>query len=245
MVNQTIEMEEIKKKSEDKLRIALEEAKILFNLPNIPRIIEGFDISNIEGKDATGSMVYFLEGKPYNKYYRHFKIRSKASPDDVAMMKEVIKRRYSMLLEKNYELPDLILVDGGKGQVNAGVSVLKELGLDGIPIIGLAKKFEEIYIQNQKKPIILSNNSPLLELFQRVRDEAHRFAVKLHKKQRVKRITGSVLDNIKGIGPVNRNKLLTHFGSVANIKKASLEELTQVVGTNLAQTIIKELKKLI
>ncbi len=245
MVNQTIEMDEIKKKSEDKLRIALEEAKTLLNLPNVPRIIEGFDISNIEGKDATGSMVYFLEGKPYNKYYRHFKIRSKASPDDVAMMKEVIKRRYSMLLEKNYELPDLILVDGGKGQLNAGISVLRELGLDGIPIFGLAKKFEEIYIPNQKEPIVLPNNSPLLELFQRVRDEAHRFAVKLHKKQRLKRITGSVLDNIKGIGPVYRNKLLTHFGSVANIKKASLEEISQVVGPSVAQTIIKELNKLI
>jgi len=244
MVNQAIEMETIKRKAEEKLLKALEDAKDLFILPAIPRIIEGFDISNIEGKDATGSMVYFLEGKPYKKYYRHYNIRSKLTPDDVGMMKEVIKRRYTMLLERNYSLPDLILVDGGKGQLNAAHSVLEDLGIDGIPIIGLAKKFEEIYVPDKKDPINLPMNSPLLELFQQVRDEAHRFAVRLHKKRRIKRITGSKLDDIKGIGPTTRNKLLTHFGSLANIKKASQEEISQVVGTNLAKTIIKELKNL-
>ncbi|MEJ2295423.1 MAG: excinuclease ABC subunit UvrC, partial [Candidatus Lokiarchaeota archaeon] len=164
MVNQAIEIESIKRKSEEKLERALEEAKEVLNLPDFPRIIEGFDISNIEGKDATGSMVYFLEGKPYKKYYRHYNIRSKSTSDDVAMMKEVLKRRYSMFLERNYTLPDLILVDGGKGQLNAGISVLKDLGLDGIPIIGLAKRFEEIYIPEKKEPINLPRNSPLLEL---------------------------------------------------------------------------------
>jgi len=244
MVNQAIEMETIKRKAEEKLLKALEDAKDLFILPAIPRIIEGFDISNIEGKDATGSMVYFLEGKPYKKYYRHYNIRSKLTPDDVGMMKEVIKRRYTMLLERNYSLPDLILVDGGKGQLNAAHSVLEDLGIDGIPIIGFAKKFEEIYVPDKKDPINLPINSPLLELFQQVRDEAHRFAVRLHKKRRIKRLTSSKLDDIKGIGPTTRNKLLTHFGSLANIKKASQEEISQVVGTNLAKTIIKELKNL-
>lgn len=244
MVNQAIEMNIIKERSEQKIMKALEEAKALFSLSNTPRIIEGFDISNIEGKDATGSMVYFLEGKPYKKYYRHFKIRSKSTPDDIAMMKEVIRRRYSMLLERNYTLPDLILVDGGKGQLNAGISVLKDLGLEGIPIIGLAKRFEEIFIPNQKEPIVLLTNSPLLELFQHIRDEAHRFAIRLHKKQRIKRITGSILDDIKGIGPVTRNKLLSYFGSVNNIKKATLEELSQVVGNKLAEAIFNDLKKL-
>lgn len=244
MVNQAIEMNIIKERSEQKIMKALEEAKALFSLSNTPRIIEGFDISNIEGKDATGSMVYFLEGKPYKKYYRHFKIRSKSTPDDIAMMKEVIRRRYSMLLERNYTLPDLILVDGGKGQLNAGISVLKDLGLEGIPIIGLAKRFEEIFIPNQKEPIVLPTNSPLLELFQHIRDEAHRFAIRLHKKQRIKRITGSILDDIKGIGPVTRNKLLSYFGSVNNIKKATLEELSQVVGNKLAEAIFNDLKKL-
>ena len=241
IVEQEIQMEEIKNKEEDQIKKALEEAKEIFNLPKAPRIIEGFDISNIEGTDATGSMVYFLEGYPYNKNYRHFKIRTKSTPDDVAMMKEVIKRRYTMILERNLELPDLILVDGGKGQLNAGHSVLKDLGIGGIPIIGLAKKFEEIYVPNKKDPIILPKNSHLLKIFQRVRDEAHRFAVRLHKKQRVKRVKRSVLDDIKGIGPATRNKLLTTFGSVNNIIKASPEEIAQVVGKKLADTILKKL----
>ena len=241
IVEQEIQMEEIKKKEEDQIQNALEEARVIFNLPKVPRIIEGFDISNIEGTDATGSMVYFLEGRPYNKYYRHYNIRTKSTPDDVAMMKEVIKRRYTMILKNNLILPDLILVDGGKGQLNAGFSVLKELGIEGIPIIGLAKKFEEIFIPNQKEPIILPRNSNLLKIFQRVRDEAHRFAVNLHKKQREKRVRRSVLDDIKGVGPATRTKLLRHFGSVENIKKANLETLAQVVGKKLADTILNEL----
>ncbi len=243
IVDQEILMEKIKIKEENQIQKALEEAKTILNLPKIPRIIEGFDISNIEGTDATGSMVYFLEGQPYKKYYRYFKIRSKSTPDDVAMMKEVIKRRYTMLIENNFSLPDLILVDGGKGQLNAGYSVLKELGIEGIPIIGLAKKFEEIFVPNEKNPIILPKNSNLLKIFQRVRDEAHRFAVKLHKKQREKRVKRSVLDDIKGIGPTTRNKLLKKFGSVNNIKQASLEDLAEIVGKKLAGFILKELKK--
>ncbi|MBA7550169.1 UvrABC system protein C [subsurface metagenome] len=147
-----------------------------------------------------------------------------------------------MVLKRSLELPDLIVVDGGKGQLNAGVSVLQELGLE-IPIIGLAKKYEEIYIPNKKDPIILPKNSPLLKLFQRVRDEAHRFAVRLHKKQRKKRITRSILDDIEGIGPITRNKLLNHFGSVANIKKATQEEISQIVGKKLAKLILEELNK--
>ena len=241
IVEQEIQMELIKKKEGDQIQKALEEAKEILNLPNVPRIIEGFDISNIEGTDATGSMVYFLEGRPYNKNYRYFNIRTKSTPDDVAMMKEVIKRRYIMLLENNLTLPDLILVDGGKGQLNAGFSVLKELGIEGIPIIGLAKKFEEIFVPNKKEPIILPRNSNLLKIFQQVRDEAHRFAIKLHKKQREKRVQKSVLDDIKGIGPALRNKLLKHFGSVDNIRKSTPEAITQVVGKKLADIISKEL----
>jgi excinuclease ABC subunit C len=241
MVDQEILMEKIKIKEEDQIQKALEEAKKILNLPKIPRVIEGFDISNIEGTDATGSMVYFLEGRPYNKYYRYFKIRSKSTPDDVAMMKEVIMRRYTMLIENNFTLPDLILVDGGKGQLNAGYSVLKELGIEGIPIIGLAKKFEEIFVPNEKNPIILPKNSNLLKIFQRVRDEAHRFAIKLHKKQREKRVKRSVLDDIKGIGPATRNKLLKNFGSVNKIKISSVEAIAEVVGKKLADTILKEL----
>ena len=242
MVEQQIQMEDIKMNEQEYRVKVLKETKQILNLSKKPKIIEGFDISNIEGKDATGSMVYFLDAKPYNKNYRHYKIRSKSTPDDVAMMKEVIKRRYTMLLERNLELPDLILVDGGKGQLNAGISILNELSLD-IPIIGLAKKFEEIYVPGEKEPIVLPEDSLTLKLFQRVRDEAHRFAVRLHKKQREKRIVGSVLDNIKGIGPATRNKLLKHFGSVENIKIASKEELSKLVGKKLAENIKNKFNK--
>ncbi len=243
MVEQEIQMEKIKNKEEDLIKTILDEIKSLLNLSKPPKIIEGFDISNIEGSDATGSMVYFLDGKSYKNFYRHYKIKSKSTPDDVAMMKEVIRRRYNMLLQKNLELPDLILVDGGKGQLNAAVSVLKSLGLEGIPTIGLAKRLEEIYLPNKKDPIVLSNNSPILKLFQQIRDEAHRFAVRLHKKLREKRITGSILDNIKGVGPTTRNKLLKHFGSVNNIKTAKVEELSPIVGKKLAELILKELNR--
>ena len=242
MVFQQVQMEEIQMNDQEFRKKILEEAKNILNLPRLPKIIEGFDISNIEGVDATGSMVYFLDGKPYNKYYRHYKIRSKSTPDDVAMMKELLRRRYNMLLERNMELPDLILVDGGKGQLNAGILILKELNLS-IPIIGLAKKYEEIYLPSKKEPIVLPKSSSVLKLFQRVRDEAHRFAIKLQKKQRKKRITGSILDDIEGVGPVTRNKLLNHFGSVDNIKNASLNELSEIVGKKLANTIIKKIKR--
>ncbi|MFX1386185.1 MAG: excinuclease ABC subunit UvrC [Promethearchaeota archaeon] len=242
MVDQQIQMEEIQMNDLEFREKILEETKNILKLPKVPKIIEGFDISNIEGVDATGSMVYFLDGKPYNKYYRHFKIRSKSTPDDVAMMKELLRRRYTMLLERNLELPDLILVDGGKAQLNAGISVLKELNLN-IPIIGLAKKYEEIFLPSKKEPIVLPKSSLVLKLFQRVRDEAHRFAVRLHKKQRTKRIKGSILDQIEGVGPITRNKLLNHFGSVNKIKKSSREELSQLVGNKLAEKILKELSK--
>jgi excinuclease ABC subunit C len=241
IVQQQGQMELIKMNESDFREEVLREAREILDLSKEPRIIEGFDISNIEGQDATGSMVYFLEGKPYNKYYRHFKIQSKSTPDDVAMMKEVITRRYTMLLKRNLTLPDLIVVDGGKGQLNAGNSVLQELGLE-IPIIGLAKKYEEIFIPGHKDPIVLPKNSSLLKLFQRIRDESHRFAVKLHKKLRKKRLIGSILDDIEGVGPITRNKLLSHFGSVNNIKTATIEELSQVVNKKLAFKILDQLK---
>jgi excinuclease ABC subunit C len=185
-------------------------------------------------------MVYFLEGKPHKKNYRYYKIRTKSTPDDVAMMKEVIMRRYSMILENKLALPDLILVDGGKGQLNAGLTVLNELGIENVPIIGLAKKNEEIFLPNRKEPILLPRDSQVLQLFQQIRDEAHRFAVKLHKKQREKKLKESILDHIKGIGPSTKNKLLIRFGSVEGIKKASFDDVANLVGPKLANKIKKE-----
>lgn len=243
LVQQEIQMEEIKNQDQNLIDSALSEVKEILGLSKAPKIIEGFDISNIQGTNATGSMVYFLNGKPYKKFYRHYNIKSKSTPDDVAMMKEVMKRRYNMLLERNLELPDLILVDGGKGQLNAGKSVLKELGIEEIPMLGLAKRLEEIYVPNKKNSILLPSESLALKLFQQIRDEAHRFAVRLHKKQRKKSLKRSILDDIKGVGPSTRNKLLKFFGSVENIRKATFEEVSKIVGKKLAKVILDELSK--
>lgn len=241
IVEQEIKMQEIKL-GDGELRIEiLDQMKEILKLPSIPRIIEGFDISNIEGTDATGSMVCFVEGKPFKKNYRHYNIQSKSTPDDVAMMREVLMRRYSMILERDLELPDLILVDGGKGQLNAGIAVLNELGIENVPIIGLAKKYEEIFLPNRKDPIQLPLESQVLKLFQQIRDEAHRFAVSLHKKQREKKMKRSILDDIKGIGPSTRNKLLVRFGSVEGIKEASFEDIVKLVGIKIADKLKKEL----
>jgi excinuclease ABC subunit C len=241
MVKQEIEMEDIKIKQEEKEKELLTNVKEILNLSAVPHKIEGFDISNIEGKNATGSMVYFLNGKPYKKYYRHYNIRSKSTPDDVAMMKEVIERRYNYLLKRNLELPDLILVDGGKGQLNVTSKVIDDLGLE-IPIIGLAKKNEEIFLQDHKDPIVLPEDSQVLRLFQQIRDEAHRFAVRLHKKQRRKQIKGSLLEEIDGIGPKTRNKLLRQFGSLQSIKEASLEDLSKIINEKIAKKIKNHFK---
>ncbi len=240
MVEQQLQIQAIKDKEKSTIIETLKEVKQILELPNIPNKIEGFDISNIGGKNATGSMVYFLEGEPYKKKYRHFNIKSKSTPDDVAMMKEVLKRRYLSVLKNNEEMPDLILLDGGKGQLNAGTEVLKELGLN-IPIIGLAKRLEEIFIPNQEKSLLLPKDSSALQLIQRIRDEAHRFAIRLHKIKRKKKTTGSVLDEIKGIGPATRKKLLIEFGSLEGIKNAPFEELTTIVNKKLAQEIKKRL----
>ncbi|MHA1726077.1 MAG: excinuclease ABC subunit UvrC [Promethearchaeota archaeon] len=242
MVEQQIQMDAIQEKEEENINTILEKIKELLDMPTIPRRIEGFDISNIEGKNATGSMVYFLDGKPDKKNFRHYNVLSKSTPDDFAMMKEIIKRRYTSLLKKNIELPDLILVDGGRAQLNAGLEVLKELKLS-IPIMGLAKRLEEIYLPNKQEPIQLPENSPVLKLFQRIRNEAHRFAKRLHEIKRRKKATGSMLDEINGIGPATRKKLLKTFGSLEAIKKASFEELTRVVNEKIAGEIIKKLNK--
>ncbi len=209
---------------------AVAELKNRLNLPTLPSHIEGFDISNIQGADAVGSMVFFLNGAPFRKGYRKFRIKEKQGrPDDVGMMREVVRRRYTRVLNEKKELPDLILIDGGKSQLNGAYDELEALGLDQIPIIGLAKQFEEIYLPGQKDPILLPQDSPALYLCQRIRDEAHRFAITYHKKLRTKRLSLSQLDEIPGIGGKRKKILLDHFGgSIENIRQASLEELETV-----------------
>ena len=195
------------------------------NLPKPPLIIECFDISNIQGTDPVASMVRFENGKPKKSEYRRFKITGKQTPDDFAMMREVIQRRYARLIEEKKRLPDLIVVDGGKGQLSSAVQVLRQLGLEEQPVIGLAKRLEEIFIPGEKESRILPGNSSGLRLLQQIRDEAHRFAVTYHRKRRKKRTLTSLLDEIPNIGPKRRQKLLEIFGSVKNIALCNKEDL--------------------
>ncbi len=220
-------------------RQELKELQEYLELENQPCRIEGFDISNIQGRDAVASLVVFSNGQPDKSGYRRFKIRSEGGPDDYAMMQEVIGRRYSRLRAEGRDFPDLILVDGGRGQLNAAVSELDCLGLAQLDIIGLAKKKEEVFLPDRSEPVIIPSNSPALYLLQRVRDEAHRFAVNYHRRLRSRRLTHSMLDQIPGIGPGRRQALLEHFGSLARIRTASRQELQQVSGisTRLSQVI--------
>ena len=220
-------------------RQELKELQEYLELENQPCRIEGFDISNIQGSDAVASLVVFRNGQPDKSGYRRFKIRNEEGPDDYAMMQEVIGRRYSRLRAEGRDFPDLILVDGGRGQLNAAVNELDCLGLAQLDIIGLAKKKEEVFLPNRGEPVIIPSDSPALHLLQRVRDEAHRFAVNYHRRLRSRRLTHSMLDQIPGIGPSRRQALLEHFGSLARIRTASRQELQQVSGisTRLSQVI--------
>ncbi len=211
------------------------------SLPKSPRRIECFDISNIQGSDPVASMVCFIDGKPHKSEYRKFKINIKETPDDFAMMREVVKRRYTRVLREQKELPDLIMVDGGKGQLSSALSVLNELNIKDKPIIGLAKKLEEIFRPGFSAAQMLPKTSASLKLLQKIRDEAHRFAITFHRQRRAKRTLTSELDRIPGIGPKRRNKLLKIFGSVESLKEVSAEEIRRQgkVSTLLAEKIYK------
>ena len=180
-----------------------------------PRTIECFDISNIQGADIVASMVSFVEARPNKAGYRRFRVRTVSDgPDDFASMREVVGRRYARLLEEGGELPDLVLVDGGKGQLSAASDALHELGLGSQAVASLAKKQEQIFLRGQSLPIALPRSSPVLQLVQRIRDEAHRFAITYHRKRRRARTLTSELDSIPGVGPARRRRLLARFGSV-------------------------------
>ncbi len=214
----------------------------LLSLPRQPHRIDAFDISNLGGSMAVGSMVVFQDGKPEKSEYRRYRIRTVEGQDDFAMMREVITRRFRRALEEQTPLPDLVLVDGGKGQLNAALSALEDLGMeDKQPIIGLAKKFEHIFLPGQSDPIILSNRDAVLHLIQRIRNEAHRFAVAYHRKLREKRTTMSVLDYIPDIGPKRKQSLIQHFGSIDRIREASIDELRSVKG--ITQKIAEDIHK--
>lgn len=210
------------------------------SLPDIPDHIECFDNSNIQGTNPVASMVCFLNGKPAVKEYRHYHVKTVEGPNDFASMKEIVGRRYKRLLEEEKPLPKLIVIDGGKGQLSSAVEALQDLGIYGkMPIIGIAKRLEEIYFPGDSYPIHIDKKSESLRLLQRIRDEAHRFAITFHRKVRSKNAFGTQLTAIPGIGQNTADKLLSHFKSVKKISLATEEELAAIVGKSKAQELLK------
>lgn len=235
-------------------RAGLEELANVLGLDKPLHRIEGYDISNIQGKLAVGSMVVFSGGRPDSKNYRRFRIKTVPGADDFSMIKEVVGRRFAHakthpekpVLEGEAEakwavLPDLVLIDGGKGQLSAAVEALKERGVENIPIIGLAKEREEIFLPERSTPIILEERSAARRLLQRIRDEAHRFAIGYHTSLRQKTVVGSQLDAIPGIGPARRRSLIKRFGSIPGIRSAAVEQIAEATGiTPRLARLIKE-----
>jgi excinuclease ABC subunit C len=203
-----------------------------------PEIIECFDNSNFQGTSPVASMVRFVDGKPDKKGYRHFNIKTVVGANDFASMKEIVGRRYKRILEEESAFPSLIVVDGGKGQLSSACEALQELGLYGkIPIIGIAKKLEEIYYPEDSTPLHISKKSPGLMLLQKIRDEAHRFAITFHRVKRAQGTFKTELEEVEGIGKKTADKLLSHFKSWTKIKDASVEELASVAGKSAAEKI--------
>ncbi len=215
-------------------------ARVL-GLKDIPRRIEGVDISTTSGEESVGSLVVFIDGEPVRSEYRKYLIKTVTGPDDFASIQEVLARRLSRLLKEDQTLPDLIFVDGGKGQLSVAREVLKSLGLTRIPVCSLAKKEEIIYSPNHPEGLKLEPSSPALKLLQHLRDETHRLAISFHRQRRQKKSFSSELDGIPGLGPVRRKKLLLTFGSLEAIKKASEESLSRIVGSHLARELKQRL----
>ncbi|MBR6759809.1 MAG: excinuclease ABC subunit C [Alistipes sp.] len=209
------------------------------HLDRQPRHIECFDNSNLQGTNPVASCVVFRDGKPSRKEYRHFNVKTVVGPDDFASMREIVYRRYSRLLEENAELPDLIIVDGGKGQLSSAYEVLCALGIENqVPIVGLAKRIEEVFYPNDPMPYYLSRTGEPLKVVCHIRDEAHRFGITFHRQKRSKAFINSELEQIEGIGTKSLNALLRRFKTVTKVREASLEELSEVVGEARARKII-------
>ncbi len=228
----------------DEMKV-LDDVKKVLRLKSTPLRVEGYDISNIQGFEAVGSMVAFRNGKPDKSGYRHFRIRTVKGSDDFAMISEVVSRRFRNIGGSKVPLPDMVLIDGGKGQVNAAAQALKEKGIQDIPVIGLAKRNEEIHILGEKNPVKLPRNSEALKFLQRVRDESHRFAVRYHRNIRSRRSHRSRLDEIPGIGEARKMLLMIEFGSVERISRSTEEEIASIpgIGGKLARKILQYLKE--
>lgn len=221
----------------------LERIKADFQLSELPTHIECFDNSNIQGTNPVASCVVFRNGRPAKRDYRHFNIKTVEGPDDFASMREVITRRYTRLMQEGEELPQLIIVDGGKGQLSSAVEALEEIGLKGkIAIVGIAKRLEEIYFPGDSVPLYIDKNSETLRVVQHLRDEAHRFGITHHRNRRSKSAIASELDGIKGIGPKTAETLLGHFRSVKRLREASEADIAALVGPAKAKIITEALK---
>ena len=227
---------------EQRVERLMERMKADFRLKEYPRHIECFDNSNIQGTNPVASCVVFRDGKPCKRDYRHFNIKTVEGPDDFASMKEVLTRRYTRLMEEGQSLPQLIVVDGGKGQLSSAVEALENIGLRGkIAVVGIAKRLEEIYFPGDSVPLYIDKNSESLRVVQHLRDEAHRFGITHHRNRRSKSQTISELDSIKGIGEKTRTILLTHFKSVKRLREASLNEIATVIGPARARVLYSAL----
>ena len=216
----------------------LEQMKQDLRLAELPRHIECFDNSNTQGTDPVSACVVFKDGKPSKKDYRHFNIRTVEGPDDFASMEEAVERRYARLLGEGEPLPQLVVIDGGKGQLHAALNVFDRLGLRGkVALVGIAKRLEELYFPGDPVPLHIDKRSTTLKVIQHMRDEAHRFGITHHRGRRSKRIVRTALEDIPGIGPETAKKLLRRFGSIKGIKEAALEELINEVGEAKARIL--------
>lgn len=215
----------------DKSGGAVKKLAEVLDLPRLPERMECYDISHMQGAETVASMVVFEGGKPAKREYRRFKLKTvQGKPDDFASMAEIMERRYGN--EKDWPMPDLIIIDGGKGQLNAALPVIRAMGVTDVPVISLAKRIEEVFVEGESESIILEHHTPELQLLQQIRDEAHRFAITYHRRLRGKRNLESVLDHIEGIGPKRRKALYKHFGNLDAMRVAELEELESVEGMN-------------
>ena len=230
-----------RKSTQDRLQIAAQRLGMAIGCEHEIQKIESFDISNIQGTDSVAGMVVFDRGKLDKNQYRIFNIKSVVGADDFRSMAEAVDRRYRRLLDEKKALPDMILIDGGRGQLNAALAALNKLGIEEIPIAGLAKREEEIYVPDREEPIRLDRHDPALQLLQMVRDETHRFSVSSHRRRRSKRTLHSALDDLPGIGDKRKRLLIERFGSVSAVKQASAQDLINVLGRKVGQTVWSEL----
>jgi len=230
-----------RKSTQDRLQIAAQRLGQVLGFDREMSKIESFDISNIQGSDSVAGMVVLDRGKFDKNQYRVFNIKTVVGADDFRSMAEAVDRRYRRLLEEEKALPDMILIDGGRGQLNAALAALNKLGIEEIPIAGLAKREEEIYVPDREEPIRLERRDPALQLLQMVRDETHRFAVSSHRRRRSKRVLHSELDDLPGIGDKRRKLLIERFGSVSGVKQASAQDLVNVLGRKVGQSLYDEL----